>query len=85
MAGNDQIAFYSAVPGYYPSTGSQSPVSLVAYRVNALNQLEQMGVGLVWNGVSATDIPVVFLPLTISGTWPSATNLAASPSTRTAR
>ena len=31
--GNDQIAFYSAVPGYYPPTGSQSPVSLVAYRV----------------------------------------------------
>src|SRR5690349_25172940 len=30
MAGNDRIAFYSAVPGYYPSTGSQSPVSLVA-------------------------------------------------------
>ena len=34
MTGNDQIAFYSAVPGYYPSTGSQSPVSLVAYRCN---------------------------------------------------
>ena len=32
MAGNDQIAFYSTVPGYYPSAGSQSPVSLVAYR-----------------------------------------------------
>src|SRR4029077_14855964 len=26
--GNDQIAFYSNVPGYYPSGGSQSPVSL---------------------------------------------------------
>src|SRR5438477_1311499 len=26
MSGNDRIAFYSAVPGYYPSTGSQSPV-----------------------------------------------------------
>src|SRR6266511_4714019 len=32
--GNDIIAFYSTVPGYYPSTGSQSPVSLVAYRIN---------------------------------------------------
>ena len=32
---NDQIAFYSAVPGYYPSTGAQSPLSLVAYRVNS--------------------------------------------------
>src|SRR5438876_10355289 len=32
--GSDQIAFFSAVPGYYPSTGAQSPVSLVAYRIN---------------------------------------------------
>jgi hypothetical protein len=79
MTGNDQIAFYTAVPGYYPSTGSQSPVSLVAYRVNAQNKLERMGVGLVWNGVSTTDAPVVFLPLTIAATWPTATNLTASP------
>src|SRR5215471_16906682 len=28
--GNDQIAFYSAVSGYYPPNGAQSPVSLVA-------------------------------------------------------
>src|SRR5439155_2945824 len=41
--GNDTIAFYSAVPGYYPSSGSQSPVSLVAYRINAQNKLERMG------------------------------------------
>src|SRR5437764_751071 len=34
FSGNDTIAFYSAVPGYYPSSGAQSPVSLVAYRVN---------------------------------------------------
>ena len=59
--GNDQIAFYSAVPGYYPSTGAQSPVSLVAYRVNSnqtspsFNKLERLGKGLVWNGVSTTD------------------------------
>src|SRR6266550_2242224 len=51
--GNDQIAFYSAVPGYYP-TGSQSPVSLVAYRVNSnsasssYNKMERFGKGLVW-------------------------------------
>src|SRR6266478_1087172 len=32
---NDQIAFYSAVPGYNPSSAAQSPVSLVAYRVNS--------------------------------------------------
>ena len=71
MAGNDQITFYSTVPGYYPSSGSQSPVSLVAYRINFQNQMERMGKGLVWNGVSATDTPVVFMPLTISATWPA--------------
>jgi hypothetical protein len=71
MTGNDQITFYGTVPGYYPSSGSQSPVSLVAYRINSQNQMERMGKGLVWNGVSTTDTPVVFMPLTISGTWPA--------------
>lgn len=90
MTGNDQIAFYSAVPGYYPTTGSQSPVSLVAYRINSdstsssYNKMERMGKGLVWNGVGcgATPCtPVVFMPLTIGvsvasplGTWPAATS-----------
>jgi len=87
MTGNDRIAFYSNVPGYYPSTGSQSPVSVVAYRVNAdstsssYNMMERMGKGLVWNGVSSTDTPVVFMPLTIGpsassvrGTWSAATS-----------
>lgn len=84
MAGNDLIAFYSAVPGYYPPTGYQSPVSLVAYRVNSdstsssYNKLERMGKGLVWNGVSTTDTPVVFMPLTFSVTWPAATSSSAS-------
>src|SRR5437588_4487631 len=37
QTGNDQIAFYSATSGYYSTTTSatQSPVSLVAYRVNS--------------------------------------------------
>jgi hypothetical protein len=79
MTGNDQIAFYSTVPGYYPSTGSQSPVSLVAYRVNsligaiALNKMERLGKGLVWNGVSATSTPVVFWA-TITSSWAAATS-----------
>src|SRR6478752_10427869 len=66
--GNDQIAFYSSVPGYYPTTGAQSPVSLVAYRVNSTstspsyNKMERLGKGLVWNAVSTRDIPVVFMP-----------------------
>ena len=86
MTGNDQIAFYSAVAGYYPSTGAQSPVSLVAYRINtasgttAFRKLERLGKGLVWNGVSITDTPVVFMPLTISATWPAATSSSASDS-----
>jgi prepilin-type N-terminal cleavage/methylation domain-containing protein len=80
QTGNDQIAFYSHVRGYYPSSGSQSPVSLVAYRVNSLsgatafNKLERMGKGLLWNGVSPSSTPVVFSPQTISGSWPAATN-----------
>src|SRR5262249_25058278 len=48
--GSDQIAFYSQVPGYNSTssnTSSQSPISLVAYRVNtSSNQLERMGKGL---------------------------------------
>jgi hypothetical protein len=70
--GNDTIAFYSAVPGYYPSGGSQSPVSLVAYRVNSQNKLERMGKGLVWNAVSTTDTPVVFMPIPLAVPLPIA-------------
>ena len=82
---NDQMAFYSNVPGYYPATGAQSPLSLVGYRVNsdptspAYNKLERLGKGLVWNGVPTTDTPAVFLPLTISATWPYATNQLSDP------
>ena len=74
--GNDQIAFYSAVPGYYPATGSQSPVSVVAYRVNsaltslAYNKMERLGKGLVWNAVSTADTPVVFMPIPIASPLP---------------
>src|SRR5437016_1095206 len=56
--GSDQIAFFTEVPGYYPS-GPQSPISLAAYRVNqgattgrAYLRLERMGKGLLWNGAS---------------------------------
>ena len=77
--GNDTIAFYGYVPGYYPSTGSQSPLSLVAYRINqdttagnrAYLKLERMGKGLVWNAVSNTDVPVVFLPIPIASPVPT--------------
>ena len=82
MAGNDRIAFFSQLPGYYPTgstTTTQSPVSLIAYRVNSdstnnslYNKLERMGKGLVWNAATA-DTPVVFWA-TISTTWSAATS-----------
>ena len=58
---NDQIAFYSNVPGYYPSGTSgpqQSSVSIVGYRIktdpNTLgNRMERLGEGLVWNGATS--------------------------------
>jgi hypothetical protein len=76
--GNDQIAFYSAVPGYYPPTGSQSPLSLVAYRVNSTstlssyNKMERLGKGLVWNAISTADTPVVFMPIPVASPLPVA-------------
>lgn len=75
--GNDQIAFYSEVPGYYPSTTFHSPVSLVAYRiVSAPYRLERMGKGLLWNGASTDQTPMLYKPYTIASTWPTATNAA---------
>lgn len=80
QSGNDQMAFYCSVPGYYPSSGSPSPISVVAYRISSttgsstFNKLERMAKGLTWTGVSATDTPVVFLPLTINSAWPAATD-----------
>jgi hypothetical protein len=85
--GSDQIAFFSQVPGYNPdssqySATKQSPISLVAYRVNertssdpAYGRLQRMAKGLLWNGVynsinlnnPGTTYPIVFLPQTISG------------------
>jgi len=85
QTGNDQVAFYSTVAGYYPSSGSQSPISVVGYRINSssgstsFNKFERMSKGLVWNGVSSGDTPIVFLPLTISATWPAATNGNSDP------
>src|SRR6266542_330237 len=77
--GNDIIAFYSTVPGYYPSTGSQSPVSLVAYRINqnsttgnaAYLKLERMGKGLLWSAVTPTPAPVVFMPMPLASPSPT--------------
>ncbi len=56
--GNDQIAFYSTVPGWAALTGAQeSPVSIIGYRIHVgqdtlSNRLERLGEGLVWNGAT---------------------------------
>lgn len=77
QSGNDQIAFYSGVPGYYPLPHSQSPLSLVAYRVNAgLPRVERLGKGLLWNGAAGDYPSLVFLPKTIATIWPSAAGLS---------
>jgi prepilin-type N-terminal cleavage/methylation domain-containing protein len=80
QSSNDQIAFFSQVPGFYPSSSAQSPISLVAYRVNSIatspyyNKLQRMGVGLLWNGFSNGNYhnpgytcPIIFLAGTPSG------------------
>ena len=87
--GNDLIAFFSLASGYYPTPSFQSPVSLIAYRVNSdssssnlarsYNKLERMGKGFIWNGVNSNYIPILFLDSatppqnTIATKWPAAT------------
>ena len=57
--GNDQIAFYSTVPGWSAITGGQQgPVSVIGYRINVSgttlsNRLERLGEALVWNGATS--------------------------------
>jgi prepilin-type N-terminal cleavage/methylation domain-containing protein len=78
--GSDQCAFFASVPGYYPQTSGQGPISLVAYRINQNStaasylQMERMAKGLLWNGVVTTNnpssYPIVFLPTTISAISP---------------
>lgn len=88
---NDRIAFYSAVSGDYPSTGSQSPFSMIAYKVNSstaaankdvYTRLQRMGRGLLMNGDSSDvkDGPVIFGPTSISAVWTSVTSNATTDS-----
>jgi hypothetical protein len=57
--GNDQIAFYSTVPGWSALTGAQqSPLSIVGYRINVSetmlsNRMERLDEGLIWNGATS--------------------------------
>jgi hypothetical protein len=78
--GNDTIAFFSQVPGFYPSSSSQSPISLVSYRINTTNKMERIGKGLLWNGASAANKPLIFgSTLTLQNNWPSAVSGSADP------
>ena len=84
QVGNDQMAFYSQVPGYYTTSvtaTSRMPVSLVGWRVNAgaassnpaLNQLQRFGCGLVWNNASAPGSTAVVFSTAPSGPVATAT------------
>ena len=66
------MAFYSNVPGYYASgsTGSQQEPRLTRgipdqFSATTLgNKMERLGAGLIWNGVSTSNVPnkpVLFL------------------------
>jgi prepilin-type N-terminal cleavage/methylation domain-containing protein len=92
--GSDQIAFYCQADGYRATSstsGDNSPISLVAYRINANYQMERMGKNLLWTGVSNTNganstQPILYSPtvpfpsaLSIAGNWPAATNTNADP------
>ena len=82
--GNDRIAFFCNAPGYYPSSGAQSSLSLIAYRVNSeagsgvVHKMERLGKGLLWNGVSNKDLPLIFGSGKIVANWPAATESATA-------
>jgi type II secretory pathway component PulJ len=87
--GNDQIAVFTALAGYYPTPSSQSPISLIGYRVNSsstsssYNKVERLSKGFIWNGVSPSYKPILFLDsataptTTISNQWPAAVSSTA--------
>jgi prepilin-type N-terminal cleavage/methylation domain-containing protein len=93
--GNDQLAFFSAIPGYLDPNQQAYPsnIAVTAYRVNAVststsyNRVERMGKGLNLNGAYAGSItPLLFLDsasspsTTILNIWPTATNASATDS-----
>lgn len=91
MIGNDRIGFFSMVPGDYPSTGSESPFSVIAYKVNSseaaansavYTRLQRMARGLLMNGASSSinDGPIAFMPVNISTVWASISSNAATDS-----
>jgi prepilin-type N-terminal cleavage/methylation domain-containing protein len=80
MPGNDQIAFFSAVPGYYTAAGTpplnatKHLYSLVGYTVSTgldlTPRLVRLAKGLSWETTDAIQ-DITFLPGIISLKWPS--------------
>jgi hypothetical protein len=80
--GNDLIAFFSLVDGFYPGSttaeAKQPQTSVISYRVNAEYQLERMAKSLPFAG-QATQTPLVFGPTyTLATQWPTAVSNASS-------
>ncbi|XHR27803.1 MAG: type II secretion system protein J [Chthoniobacteraceae bacterium] len=58
--GNDQLAFFSSVPGYYPEDAWNSPISVVGYWVDPVEGLQRHSCGLLWNGMARADPQMIF-------------------------
>lgn len=82
--GNDQLAFFSQVPGYTQAAGTRRTVSVVGYRINANSanpfylKLQRYGNGLLWSGSSAlvtfSSTPATSGSGAIVVNWPAATD-----------
>lgn len=71
--GNDRMAFFSHVPGYYPDDAWNSPVSVVTYWVDPRAGLKRYGGGLLWNGTDG-DEPQMFFSGTSASSNASGSN-----------
>jgi len=79
QVGNDSMAFFAQASGYFsetqdsttPDPAPRRSVSLLGYRVNSQTyQMERLAKGTGLNSNSYA-VPMVFLPATLFGTWPS--------------
>jgi prepilin-type N-terminal cleavage/methylation domain-containing protein len=83
--GDDLIAFFSLVDGFYSSTTGvaevrQPQTTLISYRINSQHQLERMAKSLPFAG-QASQTPLVFGSAhTLSTEWPSAISATSSDS-----
>lgn len=84
---NDLIAFFAQIPGNYPAASTQSPLSLISYRVNSntnsssYTRLERMGKGLLWSGNSSGTKGMLFgYPDVIKNNWASAVDSTTADS-----